>query len=53
MIDVVIILIVAVILAAAVWYVIKEKKKGKRCVGCPYAGECGKKDCGCTRKEDT
>lgn len=47
MIDVVIILIVAAILAAAVWYVIKEKKKGKRCIGCPCAGECG----GCCAKK--
>jgi hypothetical protein len=52
MIDVVIILVVAAILAAAVWYVVKEKKQGKRCVGCPYAGECAKKACGCgTNKE--
>ena len=53
MIDAIIIFIVVAILAAAIVYVIKQKKQGKRCVGCPYAGECGKKDCGCTRKEDT
>ena len=55
MIDAVIILIVAAILTAAVWYVVKEKKKGRRCIGCPYAGECAKKNggCGCSTKEDT
>ena len=26
----------------AVRYIVKEKKKGNKCVGCPYAGECCK-----------
>jgi len=35
---------IAVVAAAffAVRYIVKEKKKGNKCVGCPYAGECCK-----------
>ncbi|MBQ6312725.1 MAG: FeoB-associated Cys-rich membrane protein, partial [Lachnospiraceae bacterium] len=25
----------------AVRYIYKEKKKGNKCIGCPYAGSCG------------
>lgn len=45
--------ILAIILGAAIYYIYKEKKKGVRCVGCPYAGECAAKakaaggSCGC------
>ena len=31
-----------IIVGLALWYIIKEKKKGNKCVGCPYAGECCK-----------
>ena len=30
----------------AVFYIIKAKKNGKKCIGCPYAGSCGKSN-GC------
>lgn len=38
--------ILAIILGAAIYYIYKEKKKGVRCVGCPYAGECAAKAAG-------
>ncbi len=39
-----IIAIIAVIAVVffAVRYIVREKKKGSKCVGCPYAGECCK-----------
>ncbi|MBQ9960761.1 MAG: FeoB-associated Cys-rich membrane protein [Firmicutes bacterium] len=44
-------IIVFVILRRAISYIIKAKKKGVKCVGCPYAGECASKnngaDCNC------
>ncbi len=43
--DIVIIALVAIAVLAATLYVIKEKKKGKKCIGCPYAGQCGKNNC--------
>ena len=32
----------ALILFLVVRYLIKEKRKGNKCIGCPYAGECMK-----------
>ena len=28
-------------------YIIKAKKKGVKCIGCPAAGQCSKKSCCC------
>lgn len=51
--DIIIIIVVAVILAVAIGYIIKQKKSGAKCIGCPYAKECSSKkseagcSCGC------
>ncbi len=34
------ILIIALIIGGAVLYVIKAKKSGKKCIGCPYECKC-------------
>jgi len=34
----------------AVYAIYKAKKNGKRCIGCPDSGNCGK-DCSCCDKE--
>ena len=39
MIDIAIALLIVGILSAAVTYIVHEKKKGVKCIGCP-AGEC-------------
>lgn len=44
--DIILIVIIAVILAAAAYCVIRAKKKGQKCIGCPHSGSCGKKNCG-------
>lgn len=31
----IVIAVIAVIIGVAVWYVIRAKKQGKKCVGCP------------------
>ena len=36
------VIVIAVILFLAVRYIIKEKKKGNACIGCPYADSCPK-----------
>ena len=38
--DVLIVLAVLVVMALALGYVIREKKKGKKCIGCPTGGNC-------------
>ena len=42
----IIIAVLAVILGAAVGYVIKAKKSGKKCIGCPDGAACGSKSSG-------
>ena len=50
--SIVIVVIVAALFVAAVRYIIKEKRRGVKCIGCPMAGECSAKHqpenaCGC------
>ena len=44
--DILVIALVAVIVGLAVWYVIRARKKGVKCVGCPEGLQCGSKGCG-------
>ena len=41
MIDIILILIIGLILGLAIGYIVKAKKKGARCIGCPDSGSCG------------
>ena len=43
--DYIILGIFLLIVALVIFFVIKEKKKGKVCIGCPYAGSCNKSNC--------
>ena len=45
MIDVVLVLILLLIIGAAVAYIVKAKKNGTKCIGCPASGACAGK-CG-------
>ncbi len=48
--DYVAIAAILIVLGLALAYIIKEKKSGKRCIGCPYADACAKNqkgDSGC------
>ena len=56
-IDFIIIGVVLGIVALALWYVIRQKKRGAKCIGCPSGCDCGKSDkksgeescsCGCS-----
>ena len=52
MIDIIVSLIVIAVVGAAVAYMIREKKKGRVCIGCSMSGSCGKKSCGCGGQQD-
>ncbi len=41
--NVVVILILVAIASAIVWYLVRAKKRGEKCIGCPYAKQCGGK----------
>jgi len=40
MLDIMLGLVLLLIVGVAVLYIVKEKKKGTKCIGCPMAGEC-------------
>lgn len=36
------VLALAVVVFLVIRYLVREKRKGNKCIGCPYAGECQK-----------
>ncbi len=40
MVNVIIILILAACVGGACYYIYKNRKKGVKCIGCPYAQSC-------------
>lgn len=45
--NIIAVAVVAAIIIGIVIYLVKEKKKGAACIGCPYAKECAKRNSGC------
>ena len=39
------IIIIALVVFLAVRYIVREKKKGRKCIGCPYCDSCPKNKC--------
>lgn len=39
--------ILILIVGLASFYIYKAKKSGKKCIGCPDSGRCGKQNCSC------
>ncbi len=46
--------VIVLMVALATGYVIKVKKRGQKCIGCPNAKSCGvyKCACGCGEKQE-
>lgn len=38
--DVIVVLIILAIIGAAIAYIVRAKKKGAKCIGCPASGCC-------------
>lgn len=53
--DIFIGIIIFVLLRRAISYIVKQKQKGVKCIGCPYADDCASKnkgtDCNCQNTE--
>ena len=47
--DIIIGTIIGLAVIFAVGYIIKAKRNGKKCIGCPYSGSCGG-NCGESKK---
>ncbi|MFI3214484.1 MAG: hypothetical protein R3Y24_14245 [Eubacteriales bacterium] len=54
--NIIAVVLVMIVLGSAIMYIVREKKKGVTCIGCPAAGNCAHKcagstsvheDCGC------
>lgn len=41
--NAIVVLILIAIAAGIIWYLIRAKKRGETCIGCPYAKQCGSK----------
>ena len=41
--NIIVAIVLLVIVGAAIFYIVKEKKKGTVCIGCPNAGSCASK----------
>ena len=53
--NLILILILVSIAAAIILYLIRAKKRGQTCIGCPYAGKCERSragGCSCTPSKD-
>jgi LPXTG-motif cell wall-anchored protein len=48
--EIIAIIIIAVIISLSALAIIISKKKGKKCIGCPYSCECSKKNCNSNKK---
>lgn len=49
--NIIVLLIIAVILGLSIRKVIKEKKKGVKCIGCPHSKGCSKSNGNITIKK--
>lgn len=50
--NIIVILILVAIAAGIICYLVRAKKRGEKCIGCPYAKQCGNKcGCGCSDKK--
>lgn len=50
MIDILIAIVILVIIGSIVWYLIRAKKRGDKCIGCPYGKQCvNKSNCDCKK----
>ena len=43
--DIIVIAVIVAVVGGAAAYIIKAKKSGKKCIGCPYSCQCTKKNC--------
>lgn len=43
-------IVLLIVIGAAIAYIVKEKKKGTVCIGCPHAGSCASKTSQCNCK---
>ena len=49
--EIIAILAIFLCIGGAIFYIVKAKKSGQKCIGCPHGGKCGEeqgcKSCSC------
>ncbi len=50
MVDIIIVVAIALSVGGALFYIIRSKKRGDKCIGCPYSNQCGG-NCGSNSNE--
>lgn len=45
--DIIVLLMIALVVGGAIFYIICAKRRGQRCIGCPYAKTCSG-SCSCS-----
>ena len=50
--NIIVIAILALILGLAVGHIVKEKKSGAKCIGCPHSKSCSASSCHCTPESE-
>ena len=48
LVDYIVIAVIVLVVGGAIAYIVKAKKSGKKCIGCPDSGSCGGGCAGCT-----
>ena len=46
--NIIAIAVIVLVIGGACVYIVKEKKKGKKCIGCPYSCSCNQ-GCSCDK----
>ncbi len=49
--DLISIILIVLIIGTASFYIIRAKKRGQKCIGCPYAKTCNKNQKNCFDKD--
>ncbi|MBR5515867.1 MAG: FeoB-associated Cys-rich membrane protein [Clostridia bacterium] len=42
--NIVIVSVLIILFGSVIFYIVRKKKKGAKCIGCPYCESCGKKE---------
>ena len=48
--NVIIVIVLLAIVTGIVWYLLRAKKSGQKCIGCPYSKQC-KSNCDCGKNK--
>ena len=48
--DLILCIVLVLIIGFGIFYIVRAKRRGAKCIGCPHAGACGNK-CTCKPKD--